>query len=86
MLISSKSIHASLLSWRYQYLKELKYQIQNSQNRRSGEKANHIYETYKHIVMPHGSHFYDKASDMENVTMCIYCQSDHALPHCKCLL
>ena len=36
--------------------------------------------------MPHGSHIYAKASDMENATMCTYPQSDHALPHWKCVL
>ena len=54
--ISDKSIHSSLLSWRYRYLKKLKYIIQNTQNRRSGEKSNSIYETCKNTVMPHGHH------------------------------
>ena len=36
--------------------------------------------------MPHGSHIYAKESDMENATMCTYPQSDHALPHWKCVL
>ena len=45
--ISYKSIYVLLLSWRDRYLKKLKDQIQNSQNRRSGKKSNHIYETYK---------------------------------------
>ena len=36
--------------------------------------------------MPHGRHIYAKASDMENVTMCTYPHSDHALPHWKCVL
>ena len=36
--------------------------------------------------MPHGSHIYAKASDMENATMCTYPQSDHSLPHWKCVL
>ena len=54
--ISAKSIHSSLLSWRYRYLKKLKYQSQNSQIRRSSEKSYRIYETYKNTVMPHGCH------------------------------
>ena len=45
--IFAKSIHSSLLSWRDSYLKKLKYQSQNYQSRRSGKKANHIYEKYK---------------------------------------
>ena len=44
--ISSKSIHSSLLSWRDRYLKNMKYISQNSQSRKSGEKAHHLYTTY----------------------------------------
>ena len=84
--ISAKSIHSSLLSWRDRYLKKLKYQSQNTQSRRSGEKAHQIYTTYKNNVMPHGSHIYATASDMENDTMCTYPQSEHSLPHWKCVL
>ena len=36
--------------------------------------------------MPHGCHIYAKASDMVNGTMCTYPQSDHAIPHWKCVL
>ena len=36
--------------------------------------------------MPHGIHIYAKASDMENATMCTYPQSEHSLPHWKCVL
>ena len=36
--------------------------------------------------MTHGSHIYAKAYDMEKATMCAYLQSDHALPHCKCVM
>ena len=79
--ISDKSIHSSFLSWRDRYLEKLKYQIQNAQIRRSDEKENFIYETYKNTLMPHGRHIYAKASDMENDTMCKYPQSDNALPH-----
>ena len=74
-----KGIHALLLSWHDWYLKNLKDQSQNAQNRRYGEKKYHIYETYKNIVMPHGRHIYTKAHDMEKATMCAYPQSDHAL-------
>ena len=84
--ISDKSIHSSLLSWRDSYLKNLKYPSQIYQIRRSGEKANQIYETYKNTVMPHGRHIYAKTSDMAKATICAYPQSDHALPQCKCLL
>ena len=36
-------------------------------------------------MMPHWRHMYTKTSDMANATMCTYPQSDHALPHCKCI-
>ena len=36
--------------------------------------------------MSHGHHIYAKASDMEESKMCVYPQSDHALPHWKCVL
>ena len=84
--IYAKSIHSSLLSWSDRYLIKLKDHSQNYQSRSSGEKAHHIYTIYKNTVMPHGSHFYAKASDMENYTMCTYPQSKHALPHWKCVL
>ena len=84
--ISAKSIHSSLLYWRDRHLKKLKYKSQNAQSRRSGEKANQIYTTYKNTVMPHGSHIYATASDMVNATMCTYPKSEHALPHWKYVL
>ena len=84
--ISVKIIHSSLLSWRDRYLKKLKDKSQNSQSRRSSEKAHHIYETYKNTVMPHECHIYAKASNMANDTMCTYPQSDHALTHWKFVL
>ena len=84
--ISAKSIHSSLISWSDTYLKKLKDQSQNAQNRRSGEKKNHIHETYKNTVMPHGHHIYAKAYDMTQATLFTYPQSDHALPHWKCVL
>ena len=84
--ISAKSIHSSLLPWRDTHLKKLKDKIQNSQSRRSGEKAHHIYETYKNTVVPYVRHIYAKSYDTENATMFAYPHSDHALPHWKCLL
>ena len=37
-------------------------------------------------MIPHGRHIYAKASDMANAKICAYSQSDHALPHWKCVL
>ena len=62
--ISAKIIHSSFLSWRDRYLKKIKDQSQNTQNRRSGEKSHPVYEIYKKTVMPHGRHIYTKAADM----------------------
>ena len=84
--ISARSIHSSLLSCCDRYLKKIKDKSQNSQSKRSCEKAHHIYVTYKNTVMPHGCHIYTKASDMEQATMYTYTQSGHAIPHWKCVL
>ena len=37
-------------------------------------------------MIPHERHIYAKVSDMEKAKMCAYPQSDHALPHRKCVL
>ena len=65
---------------------KIKYQRQNAQNIRSGEKLNSVYETCKNTAMTHGCHTYAKASYMKKATVCTYTQSDHRLPHCKCVL
>ena len=36
--------------------------------------------------MPYGCHIYAKAYDMAKAKMCTYPQSNHALPHWKCVL
>ena len=36
--------------------------------------------------MPHGHHIYAKAYDTEKAKMCAYLQSDHSLPHWKCVM
>ena len=51
-----------------------------------GEKVHQIYKPYKNTWMPHCRHIYAKTSDMAKATVCTYTQSDHALPHCKCVL
>ena len=84
--ISTKSMHSSLLPWRDFYSKNLKDLSQNSQNRRYGVKSNHIYETYKNLVVPHGNLIYTKAYEMAKATISANPQSDYALPHCKCVL
>ena len=54
--ISPKSIHYSLLTWRDNCLKHLKYRSHNAQNRRSGKISSRIFETYNNAVQPHGFH------------------------------
>ena len=84
--IYAKSIHSSLISWYDRYLKKLRDKIQNAQSRSSGEKAHHIYTTYKNTVMPHGRHIYANASDISKAIICSYPHPDHALPHWKFVL
>ena len=84
--ISAKIIHSSLLSWRDRYLRKLKISSQNSQNRRSGEKSNCLFGTYKNSVMPHWRHIYATAYAMVMDTMCAYPPSQHTLPQWKCVL
>ena len=36
--------------------------------------------------MPPGRHIYAKAYDMAKATICVYPQSDHSLPHYKCVM
>ena len=36
--------------------------------------------------MPHGRHIYAKEYDTAKEKMCAYSQSDHALPHWKCVI
>ena len=45
--VSAKSIHSSSLSWCDSYLRDLNGLSQNAQNRRSGEKYNRLFDTYK---------------------------------------
>ena len=40
----------------------------------------------KNSVMLHGRHIYAKAYDMAKAKICEYLQSDHAIPHWKCVL
>ena len=63
-----------------------KVQILNTKNRRSDEKSNGINKTYKITVMRHGRHIYAKSYDMSKATMCVYPQSDYALPHWRSVL
>ena len=83
--ISAKSIHLSLLSWRDIYLRKLNNLSQNSQNRRSGENSNLLFETYKHSVIPHGRHLYATAAAMVMAKMCENPPYQHSFTHWKCL-
>ena len=75
--ISAEIIHSSLLSWRDHYLRKLNDLSQNSQTRRSGEKANRLFDKYKNSVMPNGRHIHATVSDIATATMCAYPPSQH---------
>ena len=78
--ISTKSIHYSLLTWKYHHMKKLKYQSHNTQNRNSGEIASYIFETYKNSVIPHGFHIHNTVSEMVIVAIFPFTSAHHALP------
>ena len=83
--ISSKSIYSSLLTWRDNFLKHLKYRSHNAQKRRSGKISSRIFETFKNAVQPHGCHIQDNAADMAMATMCTCTYKNHGIPHRKCV-
>ena len=58
-----------IMEWAF--FEKLKDQSFNAQNISSGEMANHLFETYKNYVMPHGKHMFKTASDMAMATMCL---------------
>ena len=81
-----KSMHYYLLTFHNLYLKHIKYRIQNAQNRRSEEKYNSIFVTYKNTVQSHGFHIYNNAVDMSTATISPCTYKHHGLLHCKCVL
>ena len=48
--------------------------------------ANRLFKIYKHYVMPHGKHMFQKSSDMAIEIVCAYLSSTCVLPHWKCVL
>ena len=78
--ISAKTIHASLLYWRNWYLKNPNIKTKIIRTEGLVKNKIRIYETHKNTVMPHGRHIYAKSYDMEKATICVYPQSNHALP------
>ena len=52
-------MHYSLLTWRDNHMKQLKYQSQNAHNKRSGEISSCIFVKYKNSVRRHGCHIND---------------------------
>ena len=52
--ISAKSMNYLLLSWHECYFKTLKYQSCNTQNSRSSEIENSLFEIYINSIMTHG--------------------------------
>ena len=58
----------------------------NTQNRRSGEMTNFLFDTYKNSAIPYGNHMFQTASDMAVAKMCAYPSSNYSLIHWKCVL
>ena len=71
-LVSAKSMHSSLLSWRDRYLKNSRISSKIIKTEGLGKKNIRIYETYKNKVMPHGRHIYAKSCNTAKATMCAY--------------
>ena len=84
--IYARSMHSSLLSWRDCYFKNSSIIAKMLKAEGLRKKKIRIYETYKNTVTPHGRHIYAKSYDMAKATVCANSQSDHALPHWKCVL
>ena len=84
--ISSKNMHSSLLSWRDRFLEKLKDKRCSAQDRRSGEMANHLFETYKNTFMPHGNHMFQTAYDTIMENLFTYPSSTYSLALWKCVL
>ena len=92
--ISSKIIYLQLLSWHDSYLMQLKSIIktpqdnisQNARNRRSIERSNCLFETYKKSMMPHRRHIYTTEADISMTKVYAYPQFHHAFPHWKYVL
>ena len=88
--VSVAYLPKAFIRWYYHgvsvFRRKLKDQICNAQNRRSGEMANRLFETYTNTFMPHGKHMCKTSSDMDMATMCTYPSSKYALPHYKCVL
>ena len=57
-------MHLSLLSWRENFLKTLKDQSCNAQNRSFSEMDNPLFNAYKNSVIPHDKNMFQIASDM----------------------
>ena len=84
--ISANSIHFYLLTRRNGRLKYLKDRSHNEQNRRSGEIASLIFETYDNAVQPHCCHIYSTSTDMTMAKMCPCTCKHHNIPQWKCVL
>ena len=83
--IYDKSIHSSLISYCGCSLSKINTISQNSQNIRSGENYNRLFETYKNYVVSYGCHIYATTYDMYMATICAYPPSQHAFPQWKCV-
>ena len=81
-----KIISLYFLRWCGCHIKQLKYQSNNSQNRRSDEIVSRVFETYHNYISPHGCHIHNTESYMAMAIMCPCPSLLHYIPHWKCLL
>ena len=84
--VPAKSMHSSLLTWRYSSLKHLEDKNHNVQNRRSSEISSRIFETYRNFLRPHGCHIQNTAVNMAMIKMCLCTSKHNGLLHWKCVL
>ena len=75
-----------LLSWGDNHVEHLKNISHNPNNRISGELSNHLFETYKIFVRPHGCHIYNSALEMDMAKMFPCSSYNHGLPNWKMVI
>ena len=84
--IYEKSMHLSLLSWSGRFLKKLKYQSFNAQNRSYGEMTNVLFETYKILSCRMEIICFIQNMTWKCEQFFAYPLSKYTLPHWECVL
>ena len=84
--ITANSMHSSLLAWRKRIITKLQNSANNAANRRSGRQMQTRFESYRDQVMIEGEHKYPKAKQAAYAMLCPFPNTEHDLPHWKCVL